>query len=287
MRVQQVSPSVFVETGFLGSNDSAIVTPGGLILVDAPHKPTDAKAWARTVSGLGEVRYLVNTDHHPDHTIGNRWLPGTIVSYRGTREALETAAPTREYLRGLFARIDPEAVPLVEAYEVRVPEITYTGELSLHVGGRRVDLYFVPGHTANNTVVHLPDEGVVFTGDNVCSAGLPSFQDSDLHDWFAALDFIDSLAPRVIVPGHGDVGGPELVGRFRELGRELIREVAAGMRYGHDLATLADQIRFPDNIHVDTETYVGYPDDLIETFQRNSISQLHGDLGDDPGLATR
>jgi cyclase len=287
MTVEQVSPSVFVETGFLGSNDSAIVTPDGLVLIDAPHKPTDAKAWAQTVSALGEVRYLVNTDHHPDHTIGNRWLPGTTVSYRGTRETLENAAPTREYLRDLFGRIDPAAVPLVDSYEVRLPEITYTGELSLYVGGRRVDLYFVPGHTANNTVIHLPDEGVVFTGDNVCSAGLPSFQDSELHDWFAALDFIDSLAPRVIVPGHGDIGGPELVGRFRELGRELISEVAAGMRNGTGLATLADRIRFPDNIHVDTEAYVGYPDDLIETFQRNTITRLHRDLGTDPELATR
>ena len=285
--MEQVAESVWVETNHLGSNNSVVVTDGGLLLVDAPHKPTDAMAWANTVGALGQVRYVVNTDHHPDHTIGNAWLPGAVVSYTGTRATLERAAPSRAYLRDLFARIDPSAVGLVDDYSVRLPDIVYTDRLDLHLGAERFELTFHPGHTPNNTVVHYPGQRVVFTGDNVCSAGLPSFQDSSLADWFDALDFIGSLDVDVVVPGHGDVGGPELVGAFRDLGRELIQRVAGAIEAGHSLERMAEEIRFADNIHVDTPCYVGYPDDLIETFQRNTIARLVRDLLADPALARR
>lgn len=285
--MHQVAESVWVETEHLGSNNSVIATPDGVVLIDAPHKPSDAQRWATKVNEFGTVRYLVNTDHHPDHTIGNAWLPGTIVSYVGTRATLEAVPPSADYLRELFARIDPEAVKLVDKYSVRLPELVYTDRLNLHLGGEVLELSFHPGHTRNNTVAYLPSQRVVFTGDNVCSAGLPSFQDSTLAEWFDALDFIESLNADVVVPGHGDVGGPELISGFRDLGRDLIHRVARAIENGHSLERMADEIRFEDNIHVDTPCYVGYPDWLVETFQHNTIVRLHRDLTADASLATR
>jgi cyclase len=285
--MHQVADSVWVETEHLGSNNSVIVTSDGVVLVDAPHKPSDAQRWAARVTEFGPVRYLVNTDHHPDHTIGNAWLPGTVVSYAGTRTTLKVAAPTDDYLRELFARIDPDAVELVDGYSVRLPQLVYSERLDLYLGDEVLELSFHPGHTANNTVAYLPSQRVVFTGDNVCSAGLPSFQDSTLSEWFDALDFIESLDADVVVPGHGDVGGPELIGAFRDLGRQLIHRVAGAINSGQSLERMASEIRFEDNIHVDTPCYVGYPDWLVETFQRNTIARLYRDLTAEPSLAKR
>jgi glyoxylase-like metal-dependent hydrolase (beta-lactamase superfamily II) len=285
--MQRVSSRVHVETGHLGSNNSVIVTSEGTILVDAPHKPTDAMRWAQRVAELGEARYLVNTDHHPDHTIGNAWLPGRVVAHERTRARLVSEAPTKAYLRDLLGVIDPEAVPLLDTYEVRLPEIVFSDTLTLHLGEVELRLIHRPGHTANTIIAHCPQEGVVFTGDNVCEAGLPSFQDATVRDFFDALDAVEELDFDVLVPGHGEVGGREIIERYREQGRELVGRVAQAIEAGRSREEACAEIRFEDRIHRGTDAYVGYPEELIEHFQERSIAAVYDQLVAEPELAGR
>ncbi|GEL25396.1 MBL fold metallo-hydrolase [Pseudonocardia sulfidoxydans NBRC 16205] len=287
MTLQQVSAHVHVETAHLGSNNSIIAGADGVALVDTPHKPTDAIAWRTVVDGFGRTRFVVNTDHHPDHTIGNFWMAGEVVSHRGTRDRLLNEAPDHDYLARLFDRIDPEAVPLLAGYRVRVPEVVFSDRLDLHLGDVHLELSFQPGHTANSLIAFLPEDGVVFTGDIVCEAGLPSFQDSRLWDWFDAIEKVASYDFSVLVPGHGEVADRAVLDRYREWGREVVGQVAAAIGRGEDSDQAAAEIRFADNIHVDTEDYVGYPDDLIEMFQRRSVARIYDDLVERPDLATR
>ncbi|MCE3551453.1 MBL fold metallo-hydrolase [Pseudonocardia sp. RS11V-5] len=287
MSLQQVSAHVHVETAHLGSNNSIVVGAEGLALVDTPHRPTDAMAWRKTVDGFGATRFVVNTDHHPDHTIGNFWQGGEVVSHRGTRRRLLTEPPSQEYLANLFARIDPDAVALLDTYRVRVPTVVFSDRMDLHLGDVHLELSFQPGHTANSLLAYLPEDGVVFTGDIVCEAGLPSFQDSRLWDWFDAIEEVASYDFEVLVPGHGEVADRSVLERYRDWGREVVGQVAEAIARGADREQASDEIRFPDNIHVDTEDYVGYPDDLIEMFQRRSIERIYDDLRERPDLAAR
>jgi cyclase len=285
--LQLVSRSVHVEVENLGSNNSIITGTDGLVLIDTPHRPTDAIQWAKTAAGFGPTRYVVNTDHHPDHTIGNFWQGGDVVAQLGTRERLLNDAPTPQYLHDLMLRIDPDAVSLLDSYSVRVPNIVFSQRLDLHVGDIDLELTFQPGHTANSLIAWLPAESVVFTGDIVCEAGLPSFQDSRLQNWFDAIDAVSAYDFAVLIPGHGEVADRSVLDRYRQLGREVVGEVASAIQAGHDRAEACDEIRFADNIHVDTENYVGYPDPLIEMFQRRSIARIYDDLIEQPGLAAR
>lgn len=287
MSLQQITSRVHVETAHLGSNNSIIVGDDGIILVDSPHRPTDALRWSRTVAGFGPTRFVVNTDHHPDHTIGNYWQGGEVVSHRGTRERLLNDPPTDDYLRDLFARIDPEAVSWVDDYTVRVPNVVFTDRLELDVAGARLELAFRPGHTANSLLAWFADDAVVFTGDIVCEAGLPSFQDSRLVDWFDAIDAVAEYDFEFLVPGHGEVADRSVVDHYRQLGREVVADVAAAIAAGHTRDQACDEVRFEDNIHVDTEDYVGYPDALVEMFQRRSIARIYDDLIENPELANR
>lgn len=288
MALQQLTDRVHVETGHLGSNNGVVDGGDGKVaLVDAPHRPTDARRWAGTVAGIGDAQWLVNTDHHPDHTIGNRWLPGTVVSHRLTRSRLVDAAPTREYLRDLFAVIDEDAVALVDDYEVRLAEVVFDERLSLWVGDRRLDLVHAPGHTANTILVHVPDEGVLFTGDDVCNQGLPAFLDATVPDFFDAIDVAAGIDFEHLVPGHGEPGGRELLDRHRELGRELVGRVADAQERGETREDCGERIRFEDLIHAGVGDVPGYPDDLIEHFQRRSIEQIFDDLEADPSLRDR
>jgi cyclase len=284
----QLTARVWVETANLGSNNGIVDGGDGtLALIDAPHRPSDARVHAAAVAALGSPRLLVNTDHHPDHTIGNRWLGGTVVAHRLTRERLVGAAPTREYLRDLFAVIDPDAVPLVDDYVVRLPEVTFEHTLQLHVGDRRLELQHVPGHTANTIFVHLPEEGVLFTGDNVCNQGLPAFLDAKLGSFFDAIDRAGELDFEHLVPGHGEPGGPELLDRYRQLGRELVGRVAERRSQGATRDECSDEIRYEDLIHAAVGGVRGYPQDLIEHFEKRSIERIVDDLDADPSLRER
>jgi cyclase len=287
MSLQQVSPSVHVEVENLGSNNSIITGSDGVILVDTPHRPTDAIRWAETATSFGPTRYVVNTDHHPDHTIGNFWQGGDVAAHLGTRQRLLEDAPTPQYLHDLMLRIDPEAVPLLETYRVRVPNIVFSERLDLHVGDIDLELTYQPGHTANSLIAWLPRDAVVFTGDIVCEAGLPSFQDSRLRNWFDAIDAVSAYDFAVLIPGHGQVADRSVLDQYRQQGREVVGQVSDAIHAGQGRDQACDEIRFADNIHVDTEHYVGYPDPLIEMFQRRSIARIYDDLIEEPDLAAR
>lgn len=288
MALQQITDRVHVETQHLGSNNGIVDgSRGELLLIDAPHRPTDAQRWATTVAGFGTPRFLVNTDHHPDHTIGNRWLPGLVVSHELTRSRLVEAAPTREYLRDLFAVIDPAAVPLVDDYEVRLADVTFSDRLELFVGDVHATLHHTPGHTVNTVMVHLADDGVLFTGDNVCNLGLPAFLDASVSRFFSAIDAAEALEFDHLVPGHGEPGGRELLARYRDWGREVVGRVADARDRGQTRDECAARIRFEDLIHAGIGETPGYPDDLVEYFQRRSIEQIFDDLESEPSLRDR
>lgn len=286
--LQRISPSIHVETERLGSNNGIIVGGDGrVVLVDTPHRPSDASEWAGVVAGFGVVDHIIHTDHHPDHTIGNAFLTGTVVSHDITRQRLKSEPQDRAYLEYLYGFIDPTAVDDERSFSPRLPHITFSDRMTLHLPDLTVELIHAPGHTRNTIAVHVPEEGVLFTGDNVCPQGLPSFQDSTLERWFSVLDELEALDFTILVGGHGDVGGPELIDRYRAMGRKVVGQVREGIRRGLSRDELMASVRFPDRVHVSNDHYAGYPDDICESFQVRSIARIHDDLLVDPTLADR
>jgi len=144
MAPQRITPKVIVETEHFGSNNSIVVGESSLVLIDSPHCLTDATNWRAYAEQFGSIRFVINSDHHPDHTIGNYVMPGDVVAHRGTRaRLLSEEAPSREYLVDLMKRIDPESVPIFEnEYEVRVPNIVFDSELEIHLSGASLELTF-------------------------------------------------------------------------------------------------------------------------------------------------
>ncbi|MGO2520401.1 MAG: MBL fold metallo-hydrolase [Microbacterium sp.] len=287
MARNQITSHVVVETEHYGSNQSAIVGSEAVALVDAPHLPTDALSWGHYASQLGPVQYLINSDHHPDHTIGNRFLPGTIVAHAETRHRLETEPPSLQYLKDLLGRLDPGKDCLLEDYSVRLPTILVENTLQLFLGDVHLELRAQRGHTRNNVLTYLPEDGVLFTGDIVCEAGLPSFQDSRLQDWFDALDVVEAYDFEHIVPGHGKVTDRAGVQRYRNWGREIVGQVSRRLAQGQQYEQILAEVRFEDNIHVETSTSAGYPHELIESFQLRSIERIVTDLREFPELSDR
>ena len=91
---------------------------------------------------------------------------------------------------------------------VKAPNVTYSDTLTLVKGGREVQLHFPGrGHTGGDTLVFLPEERIVFTGDFFLGSpganALPYMGDGFVDEWPASLDGLKALDFEVLVPGHG------------------------------------------------------------------------------------
>ena len=274
----EIDSNVLVETEHLGSNNAIIVTRDGVVLVDSPHRPTDAMRWRRIVEGCGKVAYLINTDHHIDHTMGNFFLPGTVVSHEVTRARLLDGAPTQQYIDDLLDVIDPAGKIYMQGYAVRVPTLTYSKSMTLHQGGLDFVLTHFRGHTTNSTMVHLPQQRIVFSGDLVCEAGLPAFIDADTFAWIETVKHIEAMDVRHIVPGHGKVCSIAEATRFRHQMEDLVGAVEQRMNLGDTRAVIAATVTFEDRIHVAMGGSPGYPAHLIDYFMKRSIETIHDQI---------
>jgi glyoxylase-like metal-dependent hydrolase (beta-lactamase superfamily II) len=134
--------------------------------------------------------------------------------------ALVAQAPQMGELGAFFLRcfgaFDFAGIELVE------PSETFAGELSLRVGERELRLIEVgPAHTRGDTLVHLPAQRVLFTGDILFSGAHPIVWAGPVSNWIDACERILALDPLVIVPGHGPVSETatvrELKGYFEYL----------------------------------------------------------------------
>lgn len=92
---------------------------------------------------------------------------------------------------------------------LRSPDRTFDDDLTLDVGGRRLELRRLgPAHTAGDTIVHLPESGVLFAGDLLFTGVTPNSWSGTVEGWRRALAAIAELSPEAIVPGHGPLSTP-------------------------------------------------------------------------------
>lgn len=286
--MDQLNERVFVNTAHQGSNQGLIRSRSGrIVAIDTPQLPTESVGWADRASQLGDVAYLVNTDHHPDHTVGNAWFDAPVIAHRGTRDRFGFGASELDYLQGLFSVLDPDSVKYLADYVPRPPEITFETEMQLWVDDLELRLLHLPGHTINTIGVYLPEDGIIFTGDNVCEAGLPAFVDSSLQQLFDSFDVIENLDFSLLVPGHGVVTDREIVDKNRRLTSDLVREVDRRRRAGSPIEDIANEVRYEDRIHRDVPGWPDYPAELVEYYQAESIRSIYRQLDADPQLSER
>jgi glyoxylase-like metal-dependent hydrolase (beta-lactamase superfamily II) len=174
----------------------------------------------RTATRAAEhITTVVNTHANGDHCYGNALMgdseiiatarcaeemlqlpPSAMATMLRSADALGTAGP---FLQRIFSPFSFEDVPLV------VPSRTFEERLDLQVGECAVSLIEVgPAHTAGDAVVHLPDAGIVFTGDILFHGGHPIVWAGPVANWIAACDRVLDLHPTIVIPGHGPLATP-------------------------------------------------------------------------------
>src|SRR5439155_11030343 len=109
-------------------------------------------------------RYLINTEPHVDHIMGNAYFPGVeVIGQVGLKTRYEQAVPEMPSAERLeiVKQADPDSVWLFghPDYPPNPPTRTFTEELTLQLGKQTIQCLHLPGHTAQQTGVFLPEEG--------------------------------------------------------------------------------------------------------------------------------
>lgn len=198
------------------SNAGLVVGDGESLLVDTlfdlrlTRRMLDAMA---PLTADAPISTVVNTHANGDHWFGNELVAGAeIVASKaaaaemhqvGPKDLLglyDMSPPGGPFARDIFGRFHFEEIT------PRLPTRTFTGRLTLDVGGVEVHLIEVgPAHTAGDVIVHVPSAGVVFTGDIVFNGGTPIVWEGPVSGWLAACEVLVGLDAAIVVPGHGPV----------------------------------------------------------------------------------
>jgi cyclase len=192
------------------NNTGALVGRRGVVSVDACATQARTRAYLEAVGAVtGQpVRTLVNTHHHGDHTFGNFLFAGaTIVGHEAVRPALLAAGlpGTMPY----WTAVDWGEV------ELAPPFLTYTEGVTVWVDDLRCEVRYVgrPAHTTNDSIVWVPERSVLFCGDLLFNGGTPFLLMGSVAGAIEVLtDVLTPLGAATIVPGHGPVCGPGLIG---------------------------------------------------------------------------
>jgi len=237
MQIIEVKPDIYAcLTPKPASNAGFVAGERGVLVVDALFSPAAGRDLASAVAEhTGKpALLLVNTHHHSDHVFGNQAFEAPIVAHCMLAGELSRAA-TRDLSpesRTAWVAEHPEDGWLVDELEIRYPNIIFEDHLRIDLPPRHMVVQHLGGHTLDSAIVDLPDDGVLFAGDLVFEGRTPYLLNAGFRATVTALQSLEELGRRTVVPGHGALCDIAYVRRFRDFLDTLMGEVGRLLEVG-------------------------------------------------------
>jgi cyclase len=176
------------------------------------------------VTAAHPIRTLVNTHANGDHWFGNELVTDAeIIASQATAQEMATNGP--DLIRGMLDQLGALgrfANHIFEPFDFTditptVATRTFDSELTLDVGGVMARVLMLgPAHPQGDSVVFVPDEGVLDAGDLLFIGGTPITWAGPVSNWMTACDRMLALEPEIVVPGHGPVVVADDINRVRD-----------------------------------------------------------------------
>ncbi|MFF7755659.1 MBL fold metallo-hydrolase [Streptomyces sp. NPDC007971] len=237
----QLVPNV----GVIGGTHSVLVVDTGL----GPENAGAVLAFARDYAE-GRRLYLTSTHFHPEHAFGADVFADEATFLVNRAQAEDLAVKGAGYL-SMFRALSTTVAQRLEAARVPTPDVVYEESHDLDLGGRVVRLQAVGrAHSRGDQVITVPDADVLFTGDLAETGQFAIFPWFPPHDtdvsglrWIEVMARLAEAGPRTVVPGHGRIGGTEVLEDVLGYLRELRDETWARRDSAMSRETIVEEVR--------------------------------------------
>jgi glyoxylase-like metal-dependent hydrolase (beta-lactamase superfamily II) len=286
-KVEEIAPGVYFHEGDLGRkghcNNGWIVFDDYVLVVDGNFPSGALEVLPKIKATTAKpIRFTFNTHHHGDHAYGNQiWSENgaTPVAHAGVLEEMKKYETG--YFGGKPGRWEDSAKDRkdVAATKLKPPTLLFNKDMIFDDGKHRIELlHFGVAHTHGDGFAWLPKERILFTGD-ACVNGPYNFMgDGDSGEWVKTLEAARKLQPKTVCPGHGQMGGAEILDHqiafFVALRGEMKKLMDAGMKPEEVKAAAAlikETLRKQENIAL----YLG-------SFFEAQVEKVYVEMGGQP-----
>jgi cyclase len=227
-----------------GVNAGLIHTREGMILVDTTSSAGEIMGLIEAVDArLEEVRLVINTHSHSDHTWGNQVFTCPILAHRACYERMQSALQNEWSLEELQAYIsevektDPKKADdfrrTLKDLSITLPGEVFDGRYDGELGGLKFEVIHLGGHTPDLCVVWLPDSRVLFASDLIFQGRYPYIFDADIPVWIKMLNQLMEFNAAAIIPGHGVMCGEAEINYLRDYLQNTWELTAEHLQHGH------------------------------------------------------
>ena len=202
----KLAEGVYAYTAEGDPNTGIIIGDDSVMVIDTQATPTMAQDVIRRIREVTDlpIKHVVMSHYHAVRVLGaSAYQPENIYASRNTYDLIiERGQQDFESELGRFPRLfaDASSIP-----GLTWPTIVFERELTVFMGKREVRIMHLgKGHTKGDTVVWLPKEKILFSGDQVEYGATPYTGDAYHEEWPSTLEKIAALKPEKLVPGRGD-----------------------------------------------------------------------------------
>ncbi len=279
MALRRISDSVYVRIQPIRipsreSNRGYIICDKFVVIVDTSYFLDSLRSdleELRRITGH-KVGFVINTHYHSDHAYGNTLFGCPIIAHAECPRLMKKVRK-QEIQEILEGETEPIFREQMRKLRLRYPSILFKKSYRIK-SNPAIEVIHVGGHTPDLSIVHVPDEGILFASDNMFGSKHPSGHShpyiarrSNLIDWILALERIHNMNTKAIVPGHFGICNNEAVKKMSEYLKLFMRNLRESKDQGYSKEEL---IRHPEVLEL--------PSLEVERWVKNNIETQYDNL---------
>lgn len=246
--MKKVKKGVYFENTYSGATVGAFLFPEDTLLVDAPLRPEDGRAWLAALkeAGASPRRLLVSLDAHPDRTLGAQTLTADVLAHEEIARQVRRRA-------GIFKALKQETgaeweqTPGLSGLRWILPRVTFSDTASLHFDGMPLHIEEYSGPSPGACWLLAPEQEIVFVGDALTLGEPPFLAQADIPAWLDSLDVLLSREYRdyTIICGRGGKAAQRDVRQMYSLLKDLhgkLRGISRGRNAAGEMDKLAAKV---------------------------------------------